>query len=277
MTRPQTVLITGCSTGIGRALALAFRKRGLLVVATARRIETLSASRADGIETAALDVNDRASVDALRQQLQASNRTLDLLVNNAGYGLMGPLLDVDLDDVRQQFETNVIAVLALVQQLFPVLARPGARVVNLGSVSGLLVTPFSGAYCATKAAVHALSDAMRMELKPLGVDVITVLPGAIRSEFGATASRSAAVQQVAHSRYAPIADAVKARANASQQHATETARFAADLVDAALAAHPAARLPLGSGSFALPFLARWLPLRWRDAVLSRRFKLDRLR
>ena len=277
MTRAQTVLITGCSTGIGRALTLAFRQRGLLVVATARRIETLTALQAEGIEVATLDVNDRSSIDALRQQLEASNRSLDLLVNNAGYGLMGPLLDVDLDDVRQQFETNVISVLTLVQQLFPVLARPGARIVNLGSVSGLLVTPFSGAYCATKAAVHALSDAMRMELKPLGVDVITVLPGAIRSEFGATASRSAAVQQTDRSRYSPIADAIVARATASQQHATDTDRFAADLADAVLAAHPAARLPLGSGSFALPFLARWLPLRWRDAVLSRRFKLDRLR
>jgi short-subunit dehydrogenase len=275
--RPLTVLITGCSTGIGRALALEFHRRGHRVIATARKTSSLDALQREGLLTQVLDVDSSESIDALCRRLDAEAITLDLLVNNAGYGLMGPLLDVALADVRRQFETNVISVLAMVQRLFPHLAQPGARIVNLGSVSGALVTPFSGAYCATKAAVHALSDAMRMELKPFGIDVVTVLPGAIRSEFGATASRSAAVQDTQGSRYAAIADAIAARAGASQQHATDTAVFARSLVDTLAATRVSARVPLGSGSFALPFLARWVPLRWRDHLLSRRFKLDRLR
>lgn len=274
---PRTILITGCSSGIGRALAEEFQARGHRVIATARRLETLAPLQARGIRALALDVDAPASIAALAEQLAREGLQLDVLVNNAGYGLMGPLLELSLDDARRQFETNVIAVLALVQALFPRLRQPGARVVNLGSVSGVLTTPFAGAYCATKAAVHALSDALRMELAPFGIEVITVQPGAIASSFGARAGRSAAVQGAATSRYAAIADAVAARAGASQDHATPTAEFARAFADAVLAAQPRALVRIGNGSTALPFIARWLPLRWRDRLLSRRFKLDRLR
>lgn len=275
-TRVRTVLITGCSTGIGRALALEFHRRGHRVHATARRLDSLRDLQAQGMYTHALDVTDVDSVNALRRHLESENVSIDVLVNNAGYGLMGPMLDVAIDDVRQQFETNVIAVLAMVQNLFARLAQPGARIVNLGSVSGVLTTPFSGAYCATKAAVHAMSDAMRMELKPFGIDVITVMPGAIQSSFGATASRSVAVEHAATSRYAGIADAIAARAGASQQGATDTQVFARDMVDAVLAGRPRAYVALGNGSFSLRFIARWIPLHLRDRILRRRFKLDRI-
>lgn len=273
---PLTVLITGCSTGIGRALALEFHGRGHVVYATARKTEALADLAACGLRVAPLDVNEAASIAALSQRLHGDAASVDLLVNNAGYGLMGPLLDVASDEVRQQFETNVIAVLAMVQALFPHMTQPGARIVNIGSVSGLLVTPFSGAYCATKAAVHALSDALRMELRPLGIGVITVQPGAIRSEFGSTASHSSAVRNAATSRYAAIADAIAARANASQQHSTAAEEFARQMVDAVLATRPRSTVRIGNGSFVLPWLARWLPVGLRDRVLSRRFKLDRL-
>ena len=245
--------------------------------ATARRIETLADLQAQGMRTAALDVNDANSIQALTQQLRADAARIDILINNAGFGLMGPLLDVSLDDARRQFETNVIAVLAMVQAVFPYLTQPGARIANIGSVSGVLVTPFSGAYCATKAAVHALSDALRMELQPFGIDVITIQPGAIRSEFGDTAGRSEAVRNAAASRYAAIADAIRARAGASQQHATSTAEFARRLVDALVSPSPRATVRIGSGSTLLPVLARWLPQRLRDALLRRRFKLDQLK
>lgn len=274
--RARTVLITGCSTGIGRALAQEFQQRGHRVYATARNLESLTELRAQGMEIAQLDVTDPASMQRLTRRLEAENVVVDVLINNAGYGLMGPLLDVRLDEVRQQFETNVVALLGVVQQIFPRLAQPGARIVNLGSVSGILTTPFSGAYCATKAAVHALSDAMRMELKPFGIDVITVMPGAIRSSFGNTASRSAAVEQAQHSRYARIADAIRARAGASQNDATATDVFARAMADAVLASRPRAYVALGAGSTALSLLARWLPVRLRDRILSRRFKLDRM-
>jgi short-subunit dehydrogenase len=278
MTAPLTVLITGCSTGIGRALAEAFHARGHVVYATARRLETLDDLKAGGLRTAALDVNDPASIAALTRRLEADGVTVDVLVNNAGYGAMGPLAEFPLDELRRQFETNVFAVLALSQALLPgMIRRRAGRIVNIGSVSGVLVTPFSGAYCATKAAVHALSDALRMELAPFGIRVITVQPGGIQSQFGATASRGVSERRGRLSLYAPVADAIAARANASQQDATPAEDFARRMVEAVLKPRPAPVLRIGHGSFLMPFLRRWLPLAWLDRMLGRRFKLDRLR
>lgn len=272
----RRILITGCSTGIGRALAEEFHRRGHQVYATARRLESLGELKAQGLQVAELDVNDAASIDALMQQLRADGVPVDLLINNAGYGAMGPLVEMPLDEVRRQFETNVTSIIALTQAVVPgMIERRSGLVINIGSVSGVLVTPFAGAYCASKAAVHALSDALRMELAPFGIQVMVVQPGAIRSQFGATASAGVSKRGGQASFYAKIADAIAARANASQQHSTPAEDFARELADAALAARPPALIRIGNGSRAMPLLQRWLPASLRDRVLRRRFKLDR--
>ncbi len=272
----RRILITGCSTGIGRALAEEFHRRGHQVYATARRLESLGELKAQGLQVAELDVNDAASIDALMQQLRADGVPIDLLINNAGYGAMGPLVEMPLDEVRRQFETNVTSIIALTQAVVPgMIERRSGLVINIGSVSGVLVTPFAGAYCASKAAVHALSDALRMELAPFGIQVMVVQPGAIRSQFGATASAGVSKRGGQASFYAKIADAIAARANASQQHSTPAEDFARELADAALATRPPALIRIGNGSRAMPLLQRWLPTSLRDRVLRRRFKLDR--
>lgn len=272
------VLITGCSTGIGRALALAFRERGCTVYATARRPEQLDALAAQGIRPLRLDVTDPASIDALRAGLAAENIPVDILVNNAGYGAMGPLSELPEDELRRQFDTNVIGLIGVSNAVIPIMRqRRSGCIVNIGSVSGVLVTPFAGAYCASKAAVHALSDAMRMELAPFGIEVMTVQPGAIRSDFGATASRGVEDRGHDASPYAPIADAIAARANASQQHSTSAEAFADRLCRAVLADRRPAQLRIGSGSTLLPALRRWIPRSLLDRLLSKRFGLDRLR
>ncbi len=274
--RAAVVLITGCSSGIGRALALAFHARGCTVWATARSEQTLQPLAAAGLHTATLDVCDAEAISAVRQRIEAQHGAVDILVNNAGYGQMGPLLDLDAASVRAQFETNVVALHAVTRAFAPaMMARRRGLVVQLGSVSGVLVTPFAGAYCASKAAVHALADALRMELAPFGVRVMTVQPGAIRSDFGASASRSLDAT-AAGSAYAPVADGIAARANASQQHALSAEALAQRIVDAALRRRPPARLRAGGGARLLPLLAHVLPQRLRDRVLSRRFGLDRL-
>lgn len=274
----QTVLITGCSTGIGRALAEEFHARGHIVYATARRLEALGDLKARGLRVAALDVNDDVSIAALLRRLETDGATVDMLVNNAGYGAMGPLAEFPADELQRQFQTNVFALMAMVRAVVPGMVRRGAgRIVNIGSVSGVLVTPFSGAYCATKAAVHALSDALRMELAPFGIRVITVQPGGIRSQFGATASQGVAQRSDRLSLYAPVADAIAARANASQHDATPAEDFARQMVDAVLKPDPAPVVRIGHGSLLLPFLRRWLPLSRLDRILARRFRLDRLR
>jgi NAD(P)-dependent dehydrogenase (short-subunit alcohol dehydrogenase family) len=167
-------LITGCSSGIGRALADVFKTAGYEVWATARKAEDVAVLAAAGFTAVQLDVNDGPALEALSERINQQHGGLDVLINNAGYGAMGPLLDGGVEAMQRQFETNVFAVVGVTRALFPVLRRSKGLVVNIGSVSGVLVTPFAGAYCASKAAVHALSDALRMELAPFGIRVMEV-------------------------------------------------------------------------------------------------------
>lgn len=274
----QVILITGCSSGIGHALAKVFHQRGHSVCATARRLEALADLQALGMKTFALDVNDSASIERLMADLALAGLTPDILINNAGYGAMGPLAELPLSELQQQFQTNVFALMAMTQAVIPLMAtKRHGRIVNIGSVSGILSTPFAGAYCATKAAVHALSDALRIELAPFGIDVMVIQPGAIQSQFGATASLGVNGREAGLSLYAPVADAIAARANASQQKATTSQDFAAQMADVVLAERAQAVVRIGHGSQFLPLLKQVLPTRWLDRVLAKRFQLERLR
>jgi short-subunit dehydrogenase len=198
-----------------------------------------------------------------------------LLINNAGYGALGPLGELPMNELRLQFETNVFGLVALVQALLPDMVRQrSGRIVNISSVSGVLPTPFAGAYCATKAAVNALSDSLRMELQPFGIEVITVQPGGVASQFSATAAKRSNLKEA--SLYAAVTDAIAARVGASQARATPAEVFARKMADAVLAPNPQAVVRIGHHSLLLPFLKRWLPTRALDRVLSRRFRLNRL-
>src|SRR6478735_3450778 len=180
----MNVLITGCSTGIGRATALRLARGGWTVYASARRVETLTELEAAGCRVLALDVTDEASMQAAVAGLD-----VDVLINNAGYSQSGALETLPLESVRRQFETNVFGALRLTQLVLPGMrARRRGKIVMISSMGGRLVFPGGGAYHATKYAVEALSDALRMEVAPFGIDVICVEPGLIRTEFGATAA-----------------------------------------------------------------------------------------
>ena len=177
--------------------------------------------------------------------------------------------------MRQQFETNVFSLVELTRACFTLLRASQGLVVNIGSVSGVLVTPFAGAYCASKAAVTALSDALRMELAPFAIDVMEVQPGAIASRFGNTASQQASEVLREDSPWWPLREAVQARANASQQNATPTEAFARQLLAAIQRKNRPLRVRIGKGSRALPLLAALLPKRLLMRVLQRRFALDK--
>lgn len=274
MSQP-TVLITGCSSGIGRALADAFQADGYRVWATARKAEDVAALNAAGFVGVPLDVNDADAVALLGARLAQENGGLDVLINNAGYGAMGPLLDGGAEGLRKQFETNVFALVGLTQALFPALRQARGLVINIGSVSGVLVTPFAGAYCASKAAVHALSDAMRLELAPFGIEVMEVQPGAIQSSFGQNASQQAEHLLDEQSPWWPFRDGIRARANASQDKPTPAADFARDLLAAAQRSKRPRLLRLGNGSRALPLLAGLLPKGLLEGVLKKRFGLNK--
>lgn len=273
MSQP-VVLITGCSSGIGRALAEVFLSAGYQVWATARRDEDVAALGQAGFRGVLLDVNDETAVERLAEQVQREVGGLDVLINNAGYGAMGPLLDGGSQAIRRQFETNVFAVVGVTRALFPLLRARRGLVVNIGSVSGVLVTPFAGAYCASKAAVHALNDALRLELAPFGIEVLEVQPGAIASNFGANAGREMAAVVSERSAWWPLRQFIEARAAASQDKPTPANDFARTLL-AAVQRSPRPRLVrIGNGSRALPLLARWMPTGLMDKVLKKRFGLD---
>jgi len=270
-----TVLITGCSSGIGRALADAFRDAGHEVWATARKPEAVAQLAAAGFTARQLDVNDSAELTRLTDELQASHGGLDILINNAGYGAMGPVLDGGVDGLREQFETNVFALVGVTRTLFPLLRRNRGLVINIGSVSGVLVTPFAGTYCASKAAVHALNTALRLELAPFGIRMMEVQPGAIASQFASNAQQQAEHLIAADSPWWPLREHIRARARASQDKPTPTAEFAQGVLAAAGKSPVPALVRLGNGSRALPLLAWLLPRRLLDSILRKRFGLLR--
>jgi NAD(P)-dependent dehydrogenase (short-subunit alcohol dehydrogenase family) len=275
----KVILITGCSSGIGAALALEFQQRGHCVYATARKPESLAPLAAKGVHTLPLDVDDDDSVGRAMDVVRREQGHLDLLVNNAGYGQFGAMVDLDRAVLRRQFETNVIAPVAMVRAALPLLRAASdkghACVANVGSISGIATTPFAGAYCASKAALHAISDALRMELSPFGIDVVTIQPGGVRSRFGD--NTDAAVRLPDDSMYQPVADGIRARARASQKDATPADAFARQVAHALLAPRPPATVRLGHNSTKLILLRRLLPTRRFDAMLARKFGLDRLR
>lgn len=267
-------LITGCSSGIGRALANNFKDAGYEVWATARKPADVAQLKAAGFVAVQLDVNDSLEVDQLSARLKQHGQGLDVLINNAGYGAMGPLLDGGVKGLQQQFETNVFSVVGVTRALFEPLRRNRGLVVYIGSVSGVLVTPFAGAYCASKAAVHALSDALRMELAPFGIQVMEVQPGAIDTHFGKNASAQAEQLIAEGSPWWPVRDGIRARANASQDNPTPVAACAKAVFDAALKKRPPALLRVGNGSRAMPLLAALLPRALLQKILMKRFGLN---
>lgn len=265
------VLITGCSSGIGRSLADAFKGAGYEVWATARKAEDVAALGAAGFNGVQLDVNDSAALD----QLAARFEGLDVLINNAGYGAMGPLLDGGVEAMQRQFETNVFSVVGVTRALFPALRRNKGLVVNIGSVSGVLVTPFAGAYCASKAAVHALSEALRLELAPFSIQVMEVQPGAIDTSFAKNASHEAEQLISEQSPWWPLREGIRARAKASQDNPTPATDFAREVLRAVQQPSPPRLLRLGNGSRVLPLMSWLLPKGLLDKKLRQRFGLDK--
>ena len=192
----KAVLITGCSSGIGRATALRLARGGWRVYATARRPETLGDLREAGCDTLALDVTDEQSMRSAVERVQAEAGAVGVLVNNAGYSQGGAIETVPLDAVRRQFETNVFGLVRLTQLALPAMrAQRWGKVVNVGSMGGRVSFPGAGHYHATKHALEAISDALRFELRGFGIDVILLEPGLITTGFGETASASIAAAQ----------------------------------------------------------------------------------
>jgi NAD(P)-dependent dehydrogenase (short-subunit alcohol dehydrogenase family) len=269
------ILISGCSTGIGRALAMEFAARNWRVFATARKPAAINDLKALNVEIAALDVTDEKSIAACVDSIIAKAGRIDMLVNNAGRLLIGPLVELETSELRRQFETNVIGLAALTHAVAPhMIRRRSGKIINISSVSGVLPTPFAGAYCSTKAAVTALSDSLRMELAPFGITVVTVQPGGIKSNLSGNADRE--LDRFKKTPYCSIQNFIVARANASQENATPAEDFAKKLVDKLERKKTPKFIRIGKDSTLLPLIARF-PRALTDVLLSKKFGLDRLR
>jgi NAD(P)-dependent dehydrogenase (short-subunit alcohol dehydrogenase family) len=269
----QVILITGCSSGIGRALALELARRGQRVFASARNPETLRDLVEQGCEPLALDVTDAASIERALAQLLERAQRIDVLINNAGFNAVGPLAEVPLAQVRRLFDTNFTGPLALIQAVVPhMAARRSGRIVNIGSIMALLPTPFSGPYCASKAAVHMLSEVLRMEVAPFGIDVLEVQPGGVRSSIADTASGDLERYRAPSSLYRAVYAGIVRRAHTSQEKPMPAEAFARKVADAVLAARPPRLLRTGSGVHLYSAVSR-LPHVARELLLTRRFGL----
>src|SRR4051812_9899071 len=190
----QTILITGATAGIGRDTALHLTRAGHHVIASGRSVDALNELRREAagiaqggrLDTVRLDVTDAASIAAAVAECDrlTAGHGVDVLVNNAGFGIAVPVAEISDDDLRAQFDTNVFGLVAMVRAFVPQMrARGRGRIVNVSSIGGKITLPFFGGYNSTKHAVESLSDAMRVELKPFGIQVSIVEPGAIRTNF----------------------------------------------------------------------------------------------
>ena len=188
-TTSRAVLITGCSTGIGRATAERLARSGHTVYATARRQEAIADLESAGCRTLALDVTDEGSMQAAVRAVEEAEGAVGVLVNNAGYSQSGAVESVSMDDVRRQFDTNVFGLVRMCQLVLPKMRGQGwGRIINVSSMGANFTFPGGGFYHATKAAVNHISDALRYEVQAFGVKVVIVEPGLIVTEFGETAA-----------------------------------------------------------------------------------------
>ena len=185
----RTALVTGASSGIGEETARRLQGLGYTVYGAARRTDRLEKLAAEGVRPLAMDVTDDASMTAGIARIIEETGRIDVLVNNAGYGSYGAIEDVPIDEARRQFEVNLFGLGRLVQLVTPHMrGQKSGTIINISSMGGRLTTPLGGWYHATKYAVEALSDALRMELKPFGIDVVLVEPGGIRTEWAGIAA-----------------------------------------------------------------------------------------
>ena len=279
---PRSVLVTGASTGIGRAATLALLAEGFRVFAGIRGQAAADRLRADAptdhaarLEAVALDVTNPAQIRAVVTQVEAAvgDRGLWGLFNNAGISVNGPTEHLAIDGLRRQLEVNLVGQVAVTQAFIPLLRRARGRIVSTGSVAGFIALPGLGPYAMSKHAMEGFSDSLRRELRPWGIEVSLLEPGAIATEIwrkgvdDADALEREYPPQVLE-QYAPLIRALRKAAGDSARRASPPELVARDVVHAFSAVRPRTRYLVGRDSGIQRWISR-LPDRWADALLSK--------
>jgi NAD(P)-dependent dehydrogenase (short-subunit alcohol dehydrogenase family) len=278
----RVVLVTGGSSGIGRATALLLDRSGFQVFASVRKREhgeELRQQASERLTPILLDVTDPHSIEAAARSVADAlgGRGLAGLVNNAGIDIAGSLEKAPLTEVRLQFEVNVIGLLEVTQAFLPLLRRSKGRIVNIGSVLGRLAIPFMGAYSATKFALEGLTDALRIELRPWGIQVSLIEPGTVATPLWSRTQFLAGMNEVRDDSTAKLYAKANAAAYAAftkfGQSGISPERVAAKVFEALTILNPKPRYLVGREARALSLLAALVPDRLRDKMLMRRFGL----
>ncbi|PVH93313.1 NAD(P)-binding protein [Periconia macrospinosa] len=275
MAEAPIALITGCSSGIGRQLALAFAARGVTVLATARRTESLHSlvRQHSNIEAFTLELGDIDSIERLKDAVvKRTGGRLDFLVNNAGTHYAATALDLDMKEVIELFKVNVFAVMRLCQVFVPLLRNAArGRIVQIGSVTRDVPMVWQGAYNASKAALSQYTKTLRLELAPLNIEVIEIVTGFVRSNIlhhGLYAPET--------SLYLPIKDAIEQVKYEGNANGMATEAYAASVVNKLMRRRVASEIWDGAMAWYLYFLVTFLPLRVLNWILYYRFELGRL-
>jgi len=270
-TSQKIVLITGCSAGgIGDALAREFHRRGLRVIATARRLEAMAGLAAQGIETLELDVTDDESVRKTREATaKLTGGKLDILVNNAGQGGPAAATDFEIEKAKALFDVNLFGPMRMVKDFIGLLIASGdGCIMQIGSIAAISPLPFGSTYSASKAALHAYGNTLRVELAPFNVRVITVVSGGVDTNIGRPSSIPL------DSLYRPMEDIYQARRVNITKGTMDPAVYAKTLVAEALSARPRAWLWAGSHAWVVWFFATFSGRRIFDFIMAKRFGLS---
>lgn len=270
----RSVLITGCSSGIGRCVAAGLKQRGYRVFATARKPDDVKALTRDGFESCRLDVSDTASIDAaLAAVLDKTGGVLYALFNNAGYAQPGAVEDLSRDMLREQFETNLFGAQELANRLIPVMRRQGeGRIIYNSSVLGLVALRFRGSYIASKFAMEGLVDTLRMELQGSGIHAVLIEPGPVTSSFRRNAyamfrrnidKEKSCFREV----YQGVESRLAKEDDADVPFTLGPEAVLDKLIQALESKRPRARYYVTVPTYAFAFLKRLLPVRVLDWVL----------
>ena len=267
----KVILLTGASSGIGYETAVLLARKGHRVYGAARRVERMEPLRAFGIVPLRLDVTDEASMAACVAAVMEAEGRIDVLVNNAGYGSFGAIENVPLDEARRQLEVNVFGLARLTQLVLPHMRAQGSgTVINVSSIAGKIVLYFGGWYHVSKFAVEALSDALRMEVKPFGIRVALIEPGGIKTDWGIIAADHLA-ETSAGTPYEAEAlnEALTMRKAYSMRLLSKPTVIARAICRAASSRRPKVRYRTGFGAHTAVFFHALLPARWWDALMRR--------
>ena len=272
----KIALVTGASSGIGKATVREFLRRGITVYAAARRLEKMEDLKQEGARPIRLDVTDEASVTEAVQAIAAEAGPVSYLINNAGYGAYGAVEDVEMDEARRQFDVNMFGLAALTRAVLPAMREQRfGRIINISSIGGKIYTPLGAWYHATKHAVEGFSDALRLEVRQFGIDVVVIEPGAIQSEWEGIAADSA--QRISGSgAYADFTEKTVRRMKSAYDSGGKPSPpevVARTIVGAALAGRPATRYATGRNARMLLFLRRVLSDRMFDRVVRMAYGL----